>query len=50
MPPGPRTQRSGGLLLAVELVFDRPLALGETQPFRYRITDGTGGENTWEWD
>ena len=33
-------------LLAAELVFDRPLALGETQPFRYRITDGTGGECT----
>ncbi|MET9355560.1 hypothetical protein ABZY14_21640 [Streptomyces sp. NPDC006617] len=33
-------------LLAVELVFDRPLSLGETQPFRYRVTDGTGGECT----
>ncbi|MFF9860884.1 hypothetical protein [Streptomyces tendae] len=33
-------------LLAVELAFDRPLALGETQPFRHRITDDTGGECT----
>ncbi|MCW5253568.1 hypothetical protein IBX28_24225 [Streptomyces sp. SHP 1-2] len=33
-------------LLAVELVFDRTLAMGETQPFRYRFTDGTGGECT----
>ncbi|MET9184629.1 hypothetical protein ABZX63_05135 [Streptomyces tendae] len=40
-----RSDRAASLL-AVELVFDRPLVLGETQPFRYRITDGTGGECT----
>ncbi|MFE5261145.1 hypothetical protein [Streptomyces coelicoflavus] len=40
-----RSDRAAALL-AVELVFDRPLALGETQPFRYRVTDGTGGECT----
>ncbi|MEU5627827.1 MULTISPECIES: hypothetical protein [Streptomyces] len=40
--------RSGraAFLLAGELAFDHPLALGETQPFHHRITDGTGGECT----
>lgn len=33
-------------LLAVELVFDRALGTGETHPFRYRLTDGTGGDCT----